>query len=118
VKFIVDAQLPNSLSILLKSKGHDSIHTLDFPQRNKTSDTEIIEVALKEARVIISKDLDFLESFLVHSKPRKLILVRTGNVSNKQLLKIFDNNFDLIHAMLVRSNLIELTVSEIVEHSA
>ena len=30
MKFIIDAQLPISLSILLKSKGHDSIHTLDF----------------------------------------------------------------------------------------
>ncbi len=38
MKFIVDAQLPKSLSDLLNSRGFDSIHTLDLPNKNSTSD--------------------------------------------------------------------------------
>ena len=116
MKFIVDAQLPKSLSDLLKYRGFDSIHTLDLPNKNSTSDKEITEIAFNEKRIVITKDNDFLESFLLNSKPEKLIVVRTGNIPNPILLKIFDNNLELIKSMISRSNLIEITRNEIAEH--
>ena len=48
IKFIVDAQLPKKLSLLLKYKGYDSIHTLELPNKNKTKDSEINHISLKE----------------------------------------------------------------------
>lgn len=116
MKFIVDAQLPKSLSDLLNYRGFDSIHTLDLPNKNATSDKEITEIAINEKRIVISKDNDFLESFLLNSTPEKLIVVRTGNTPNSILLKIFDNNLELIKSMISRSNLIEITRNEIAEH--
>jgi hypothetical protein len=116
MKFIVDAQLPKSLSDLLNYRGLDSVHTLDFPNKNSTSDKEIIEIAINEKRIVITKDNDFLESFLLNSQPEKLIVVRTGNIPNPILLKIFDNNLELIKSMISRSNLIEITQNEIAEH--
>ncbi|MEX0812325.1 MAG: DUF5615 family PIN-like protein [Chitinophagales bacterium] len=116
MKFIVDAQLPKALSDFLNGKGFDSIHTLDFPNKNKTKDFEIIEKAILDNRVVISKDIDFLESFILKSKPPKLIIVRTGNILNTELLKIFDNNFHTIIQMITRSNLIEVNRFEIAEH--
>jgi predicted nuclease of predicted toxin-antitoxin system len=116
MKFIVDAQLPKSLSDLLKYRGFDSIHTLDLPNKNSTSDKEITEIAFNEKRIVITKDNDFLESFLLNSQPEKLIVVRTGNIPNPILLKIFDNNLELIKLMISRSNLIEITRNEIAEH--
>jgi len=41
MKFIVDAQLPKKLSELLVKKGFDSLHTLDLPNNNATTDNEI-----------------------------------------------------------------------------
>jgi predicted nuclease of predicted toxin-antitoxin system len=116
MKFIIDAQLPKSLSDLLKYRGFDSIHTLDLPNKNSTSDKEITEIAINEKRIVITKDNDFLESFLLNSQPEKLIVVRTGNIPNPILLKIFDNNLELIKSMISRSNLIEITRNEIAEH--
>jgi len=58
MKFIVDAQLPNSLSRFLISKGFDSIHTLEFPQKNKTKGSRVIEISLLESRIVITKDFD------------------------------------------------------------
>lgn len=78
MKFIVDAQLPKSLSELLINRGFDSIHTLDLPNRNATSDKEITEIALKEKRIVITKDSDFLQSFLLNSTPEKLTLFELG----------------------------------------
>ncbi|MFM2286438.1 MAG: hypothetical protein RLZZ543_1935 [Bacteroidota bacterium] len=116
MKFIVDAQLPKALSDLLNYRGYDSLHTLDLPDKNSTSDDTIIEVAISQKRVVITKDNDFLESFLLNSKPDKLIVIRTGNIPNSILLKIIDSNLELITKMLVRSNLIEITRTEIAEH--
>jgi predicted nuclease of predicted toxin-antitoxin system len=116
VKFLVDAQLPQSLSKLLIDLGFDSIHTLELPEQNKSTDLFICNLAIEQARVIITKDRDFLESYLIKKSPEKLIIVRTGNISNPTLLELFKNNIKRIEQLLKQSNLIEITNSEIVEH--
>jgi predicted nuclease of predicted toxin-antitoxin system len=116
VNFIVDAQLPKALSDFLNEKGLNSIHTLEFPERNKTKDSQISKIANKENRILISKDMDFLESFMIKKEPRKLIIVRTGNITNKHLIKIFEENLETILKMIARSNLLEISRSEIAEH--
>jgi predicted nuclease of predicted toxin-antitoxin system len=116
VKFIVDAQLPKALSEFLNESGFESIHTLDLPEKNQTVDSRIAAIANEENRIVISKDVDFLESFLIKSEPRKLIMVKTGNIVNRQLIKIFEDNIAIIIQMISRSNLIEITTTEIAEH--
>jgi predicted nuclease of predicted toxin-antitoxin system len=115
VKFIVDAQLPKSLSDFFKEKGYDSIHTLELPERNRTKDSQIIKRSLREKRIIISKDSDFLNSFLLKSEPSKLIMVKTGNIPNKALLKIFNDHFNTIIEMISKSNLVEISPTDIAE---
>jgi predicted nuclease of predicted toxin-antitoxin system len=116
VKFIVDAQLPKSLSDFLCSKGYDSIHTLDLPEKNKTVDDYINGLSIKENRVVISKDADFLESFLLKKIPPKLLLVKTGNITNASLLQIFEQHLTYITDSLLANSLIEITKTEIIIH--
>lgn len=116
MKFIVDAQLPKSLSDFLNQKGHDSVHTLELPNKNKTKDSQIAKLANEEGRIVISKDVDFLESYMVKSEPQKLIIVKTGNILNKHLLKIFEENLEALIQMISRSDLIEVSRTEIAEH--
>jgi len=80
MKFIVDAQLPKSVSDYVCTRGYDCIQTLQLPNKNETSDKERISICTEEKRVVITKDSDFLESFIVNGKPEKLILVKTGNI--------------------------------------
>ncbi len=75
MRFIVDAQLPKSLSDFLKWKGFDSVHTLELPDKNNTKDEWINKLSISEKRIVITKDIDFLESFLIKSEPKKLILI-------------------------------------------
>lgn len=117
MKFIVDAQLPKSLSDFLKKQGFDSIHTLEFPDKNRTKDNQIIRRAVSEIRVVISKDSDFLDSFMLKGLPPKLVMVKTGNIPNKQLIQIFYDNMEIIVQMLSRSNLIEISQTDIAEQS-
>lgn len=63
MKFIVDAQLPLSLSKYLEKRGFDVIHTDDLPNKEFTTDNEIREISVKEERIVITKDSDFLDSY-------------------------------------------------------
>jgi len=85
MKFLVDAQLPKKLALRLREAGHDAIHTLDLANANRTSDAEINAISIAEQRVVITKDSDFVDSFLVQKKPWKLLLISTGNISNREL---------------------------------
>ncbi len=114
MKFLVDAHLPKKLSLLLSWKGYDTLHTLDLPNKNRTKDSEINQISIDEKRVLISKDLDFIESLLISNKPYKLIYVVTGNISNQQLLELFSKNIEKIVESLNNSRLIELTDDRII----
>ncbi|MCY7421888.1 MAG: DUF5615 family PIN-like protein [Chitinophagaceae bacterium] len=114
MNFIVDAQLPKSLSDFLKSKGHDSIHTLELDAKNKTPDDTIIEIAEKENRVVITKDYDFLQLHIISNKPSKLLFVKTGNISNNELLKLFEKYIGEIINYLKAHKLIEMYTDELI----
>ena len=116
MNFIIDAQLPKSLADFLCSKGHDAVHTLDLSEQNRTTDRTIIDISLKQARVVISKDTDFLESFFVNGEPEKLLLIKTGNITNIELLHIFELHISFICENLSKTSLIEVTRNEIVMH--
>jgi predicted nuclease of predicted toxin-antitoxin system len=45
VKFLVDAQLPARLARFLNDAGHDTIHTSELPEGNRTTDTGVADVA-------------------------------------------------------------------------
>jgi len=82
MKYLIDAQLPKRLSFVLQSRGYDTIHTFDLPDQNRTKDRNINKISFSEQRVVISKDLDFIDSLLISDKPYKLLYVATGNISN------------------------------------
>ena len=85
MKFVADAQLPRRMTDWFRNAGYDAAHTLDLPDGNRTTDKQLIEFAEREQRVLISKDADFVNSHLLSGKPAKLLLVSTGNMSNREL---------------------------------
>jgi predicted nuclease of predicted toxin-antitoxin system len=85
VKFLIDAQLPRRMAGWLRSAGCDAVHTLDLPDGNRTTDEQVIERADREQRAVVTKDADFVNSHLLHARPAKLLLVSTGNISNRDL---------------------------------
>ena len=116
LRFIIDAQLPKKLADFLISRDFNAIHTLDLPGKNATTDKFIIDFARMENRILITKDDDFLRSFLISKKPEKLILVKTGNIHNRELLEIFEKGIDVIITLIKHHPLIEITQSEIIVH--
>jgi predicted nuclease of predicted toxin-antitoxin system len=116
MKFLVDAQLPRQLANVLSQSGHDALHTRDLPEGNATPDTVINEISLQEQRVVITKDDDFVQSFLLQEKPYKLILVATGNIKNAGLEGLFRQNLSQIIDFIDTHSYIELGRDAIIIH--
>lgn len=113
MKFLIDAQLPARLARLLNDAGHDAIHTLDLPERNRTTDAEISRVADAEDRIVVSKDSDFRASHLLAGTPARLLVLSTGNSTNRDLLALIDGHLDAVVAAFEGASLVELTVDDL-----
>lgn len=82
---LVDAQLPRRMAAWFTSAGCDAVHTLDLPDGNRTTDAQVIATADQDYRVVVTKDADFVDSHLLSGEPAKLLLISTGNISNRDL---------------------------------
>jgi predicted nuclease of predicted toxin-antitoxin system len=116
MKFLVDAQLPIRLARLLQEEGHDTIHTKELPQQNATPDSMINSLSIQQERVVITKDSDFVDSFLTMQQPYKLLLVTTGNIRNSDLEKLFAANLPTIIDLLSQHTYIELSRDSVIVH--
>lgn len=117
MNFLVDAQLPRRLARYLLSQGHDALHTLDLPEANRTPDRSILHVAARDGRVVVTKDSDFVDSFILAGEPEKLLLISTGNISNVELDEIITANLERIVTALSSSSFVELTRTSLIVHS-
>lgn len=114
MKFLIDVQSPKKMCKVFQERGYDVVHTLDLPDKNRTKDTQLNQISLDQKRVLVSKDYDFIESLIISNKPYKLIYVSTGNITNKELLKIFRKNLLTIVEATDKNRLIEVTNQEII----
>ena len=110
MKFLLDAQLPPSLKQLFVEKGFGCIHTLDLEDGNNTSDKIINKILTAEKRI---KDSDFYDSFIIKNKPYKLILVKLGNTSKKEVIQFFKDYFEEIIEKLKVESMVLLSKERI-----
>ena len=96
LRFIVDTQLPPSLSDIFRSKGFDTTHVVDYPLGALMTDNEIISIAKKENRIIVSKDFDFFDYFLLKNYPPAILLLQLGNIKNRELFNFMENHLEAI----------------------
>ncbi len=114
MKFIIDAQLPIALCDVIRNLGHEAKHTLDFENKNKTKDPEIVDFAFSTGATVISKDNDFYHSFILYGKPERLVQVKVGNLKLRSLISLFEHNLPAIASLLVDHRLVVLHRDRIV----
>jgi predicted nuclease of predicted toxin-antitoxin system len=108
MNWLVDAQLPRYLASILREQGDDAIHTLDLPDGNRSSDAAILAIAERESRIVVTKDSDFVISFRLTRRPERLLLIATGNISNRALTMLFLSALPSLHTAFAESQFIEL----------
>ena len=114
MKFLVDAQLPYGIALFLRDKGFDVLHTNDLPDKERTSDSQIRNIAVSENRIVITKDYDFVDSHILVKIPEKLLIVTTGNIRNKQLFDLWQKNWELIIHLFETWNFVELSRDDVI----
>ncbi len=116
MKFLIDAQLPGRLALRLRALGHDALHTLDLPLANRTPDDAINALSLLEHRIVITKDADFVNSFLLSHQPYKLLFIATGNITNMELETLFFRHLDTIMETFAGCDFVELDRTTLTIH--
>lgn len=99
--FLVDINLPKYFSHF-NDERFVFVSDIDL----QMSDTEIWNYAMSNKLVILTKDTDFYNRFLVASIAPKIIYFQLGNCSLKQLHLYFNENWAKIQAEIVNSKLI------------
>jgi predicted nuclease of predicted toxin-antitoxin system len=116
MKFLVDAQLPRRMAKAIRAAGHDAVHTLDLPDGNRTKDSQINMLAAAEQRVVVTKDADFVNSFLLTGQPYKLLLISTGNIANTELETLLLPQLTAVAAAFETYSFVELNWTALVIH--
>lgn len=115
MRFLVDAQLPLRLAQWLSQAGHDARHTLDLPQGNRTLDGDVVAIAVREERIVVTKDSDFVQTFLLSGQPR-LLLISTGNISNANLEELLHGSLAAIEQAFATHRFVEVGRTALLIH--
>jgi predicted nuclease of predicted toxin-antitoxin system len=116
MNFLLDVHLQISLSKFLSNQPCcTSTHINQILNKWNTTDEEICRYADKHNLIVITKDEDFKNSHFISKTPKKVIRVALGNISNADLIKIFEKYMPFILPVSQKSSLyIEFDKEQIV----
>ncbi len=99
MEFLCDVHIPIRLSKHLTQLGFPSQHVNHILDSWNTKDRDISDYVDANNLVLITKDQDFRNSFLLRRTPKKLVRVCLGNLSNDKLIAIFDKNINQLEEL-------------------
>ena len=112
MKFLIDAQLPQSLKQLFLENGHDCILTLDLPLGNLTLDRIINKISIEEKNFDYKRQR-FFSPLYYKNEPYKLIFVKMGNTSKNDLRSFFEEKFVEIISHIEKEDVVLLKKIEL-----
>lgn len=90
MKFLLDMQVSPGLCALLEEYGYHGVHAYQIG-KSRASDNELLEIARRERRVIVTADLDFPRMLALSSaEGPPVILFRGGNYSDVEMRKLLE----------------------------
>ena len=95
MKFLFDENLPPRLPRLLADLFPDSLHVRDVGMK-ATGDPIVWDYAKDNDFMIVSKDADMHDLSLVFGNPPKVVWIRLGNCSTRQVEELLRRDFGVI----------------------
>ena len=90
MKFLVDMPVTPLTVTHLRAIGHDAVHAHEIGLA-RAADTQLLDVARREERVIVTADLDYPRLLALHQATRPgIILFRGGAYSDAEMLGLLD----------------------------
>ncbi len=65
---------------------------------------------------MVTKDADFVQSFLIAGKPPKLWLISTGNIANRELEGLIQANHAAVARAFETAKFVELSLDVLTVH--
>jgi predicted nuclease of predicted toxin-antitoxin system len=108
MQFLVDINLPKYFSFF-NSPNFKFVEDIDLT----LSDTKIWEFAISQNLVILTKDTDFYNRSILASKKPKVVFLKLGNTTLKQLHQYFRQNWEVIQEAIQENYLVVATQDSI-----
>lgn len=108
MQFIVDAQLPPRLARFITSQGYPAEHVGDRKGGLIETDSSIAQRADANGAVVVTKDADFKHSHFAIGTPCLLLVINTGNISNRDLLTFVGGFLPAVVEAFESCDLVEL----------
>ena len=93
MRVLCDVHIPYRLVNFLRERGVDATHVNRILNKWNTKDSEIARYADETGSFLITKDTDFRDSHFIAGRPARLVRVTLGNLSNDQLIALFDHHW-------------------------
>ena len=104
MKLLLDQNISPKLVRKLRDIYPGSLHVQDV-NLDRSDDSEVWDFAGKENFLIVTKDVDFSERSLMLGFPPKIIWIRRGNCSTKEIETILRNNQEDIKNLAVNEKI-------------
>lgn len=99
MKLLFDQNLSFRLTAHLEDFFPDSLHVKDIGLE-KATDSEIWEYAKKQDMIIVSKDTDFHQKSFLYGPPPKVIWIKKGNCSTKEIINLLQKSSGVIKSFV------------------
>ena len=96
MKFLCDVHISIKIVKRIEQLGYVAQHVNNILDKSNTKDQDIAKYVDDLDLILITKDQDFRNSYLLNRSPNKLIKINLGNISNKELLLIIENHINAI----------------------
>jgi predicted nuclease of predicted toxin-antitoxin system len=104
MKFLCDVHISFKVKSFLQSKNFYCVHVNEILQGDKTADSVIADYCNKNGLIIITKDEDFVNSYLLKKLPAKLVKVNLGNISTAMLVEVLEKALPIIMSLNERES--------------
>jgi predicted nuclease of predicted toxin-antitoxin system len=99
MKFLCDVHISYKVVKHLNSMGFKAVHVNEILDKWFTKDQDICRYADEFDFIVISKDGDFKNSYLINKTPRKFIKVNLGNIAPARLNEMLSKNVHLFEKL-------------------
>lgn len=90
MNFLIDMPVSPTLLEVVQAHGHQGVHAAQIG-KHRATDVELLAIAQREERVIITADLDFPRLLALSSGHGPgIVLFRGGNYSDEEMRTLFD----------------------------
>jgi len=99
MKFLCDVHISYKIVKYLRSLEFEAIHVNEVLDKWHTKDGDISTYADENDLIVLTKDTDFRNSFLISNTPKKLVKVNLGNLSTSILIDVISENLQAIQKL-------------------